>query len=514
MTPLALDGLLPAAVSDTLLAGIVGYCVADGEGRVLRREGALSQWAPQTGEALFDADVIASLREPVFALRDSGADMVIPGIGFHAPAGDFKLDIRFVWLEQGRYLLVTSTQAAARAEFEMLAAQTRRERQVLEEQLRARELRLVDERRLMALFIAEAPAAIAMLDKAARYVAVSERWRGDFGLSEDDTRTGAALETSLPFVSALWRKGIADTLNGAEVACSLDKVTGAHGRTDWLRWRFLPWQMTAALDGGTPEGGVLLFCETITETVEQGRKLEEQARRLRSANVDMKNFSLALSHDLQAPLRQMVKFAGLLDDDSGASLAGSGREFLNEIHAAGARMQRMIEALLRYLRIAARQPALRLTSLGEAVAAARENLRPDIAAARAVIDAQDLPQVMGDGELLTLLFQNLLQNSLKYAGAAAPVIRICAGSAGAVWHVVFEDNGPGIPPGLAAKAFDMFQRLDDRPGIAGAGVGLAVCRWIAGVHAGSIRIEPPRAAGLRIVITLPAVRQISSAALA
>ena len=512
MTPLALDGLLPAAVSDTLLAGIVGYCVADRDGCVLRREGALSQWAPGVGEALFDADVIASLREPVFALRGGGADMIIPGIGFHAPAGDFKLDIRFVWIEQGRYLLVTSTQAAARAEFEMLAAQTRRERQILEEQLRARELRLVDERRLMALFIAEAPAAIAMLDKAARYIAVSDRWRSDFGLSEDDTQNGAALDTSLPGVSALWRKGLADSFNGAEVACSLDKLTGAHGRTEWVRWRFLPWRMTAALDGGAPEGGVLLFCETITETVEQSKKLEAQARRLRSANVDMKNFSLALSHDLQAPLRQMVKFAGLLDDDCGAALAGSGREFLDEIHAAGARMQRMVEGLLRYLRIAARPPALRLTNLGDAVAAARENLRSDIEAAGAVIDAGTLPQVMGDGELLTLLFQNLLQNSLKYASAAAPVIHVSAQASGAMWQVAFEDNGPGIAPQRAAKAFDMFQRLDDRPGIAGAGVGLAVCRWIAEVHAGSIGIEPARGAGLRVVISLPAVKQVSSAA--
>jgi signal transduction histidine kinase len=496
----------PAVMSETLLAGLLGYCLAAPDGTVLRREGALSQWAPEPGRPLFAHPVIESFRDPVAALRGGDRDMLVPGVGLQDTAGALKLDIRFVWIERGAYLLVTSTQAAARAELEAATAQARREQRILEEQLRARELRLVGQRRLMALFIANVPAAIAMLDHDLRYVAVSGRWRADFGLSVEAAGAGESLAASLPGVSARWTKGLAGCLAGADVDCPLDTLTGAHGRTEWVRWRFLPWQLAAIEPGGAAESGVLVFCETITETVEQARKLEEQARRLRSANVDMKNFSLALSHDLQAPLRQMVKFAQLLDSDSGGALEGSGRDFLNEIHAAGARMQRMIASLLRYLRIAAQQPALRRVDLSEAVAAALANLRSDTEASRARITVGALPQVQGDAELLTILFQNLVQNSLKYAVAPAPAIDVSAMQSGGAWQIAYRDNGPGIPAQSALKAFDMFQRLDDRKGIAGTGVGLAVCRWIAEVHNGAIAIDPGCKAGLRIVLTLPMQR--------
>ena len=493
---------LPDIVQDTLQAGLIGFCTADHEGRVLRRDGALAQWAPAPGEYLFSHPVMECLRDAVFTLRARGGDLVLPGLGLPSANGDLKIDLRFVWMDKGGYLLVTSSQAAARAAFEAAAAQERRERHILEEQLRAQELHLVDQRRLMALFIATVPAAIAMLDRDLRYVAASRRWMADFGLSTEMTQSGAALAASLPGVSARWSQGLADCLAGTEAECPLDQLTGAHGRSEYVRWRFLPWEMSAALGAATPQSGVLLFCETITQSVEQAHKLEEQARRLRSANTDMKNVSLALSHDLQAPLRQMVKFAQLLDADAGAGLAGSGRDFLDEIHGAGARMQAMTAGLLRYLRIAGRQPALRRVSLADTVAAAAANLRSDIEAARARLTISDLPLVDGDAELLTLLFQNLLQNSLKYAGADAPVISLSASAGGGLWRIAYTDNGPGIAATGAAKAFDLFQRLDNRPGIAGTGVGLAICRWIAEVHNGSIALDP-QAAGLRVMLALP-----------
>lgn len=499
-----LNPALPDIMRDTLAAGLLGFCIVDHEGCVLQRDGLLSQWAPPPGQPLFGHPVMESLRDAVFALRGAGGEIVLPGLGMQDAEGKLKLDIRFVWMEQGKFLLVTSSQAAGRTEMEAAVAQARREQHILEERLHARELQLAGQRRLMALFIRNVPAAIAMLDRELRYVAASDRWRSDFGLSEAATQVGAALGATLPGTSAQWQAGLTGSLEGVQNGCDLDTLTGAHGRSDYVRWRFLPWETGSAAGTEAPGGGVLLFCETITAQVEQARKLEEQAVRLRSANVDMKNFSLALSHDLQAPLRQMVKFAQLLDGEPGVAQVGPGRDFLDEIHGAGGRMQRMIDGLVRYLRVAARKPALRRIDLGDAVVAAQANLRTDFLAARARLDAGALPQVLGDLELLTLLFQNLLQNSLKFAGTADSVVDIAAQQHGTSWQIVYRDNGPGIAAGGAARAFDLFQRLDSRRDIAGTGVGLAICRWIADVHHGSISIDAACRQGLRIVITLPA----------
>ena len=313
----------------------------------------------------------------------------------------------------------------------------------------------------------------------------------------------SSCQQSLPGASAQWRQGLADALAGGHSLCDLDTLTAGHGRAEWLRWRFLPWHLPPVQPGGAPQGGVLLFCEIITLAVENSRKLEEQARQLHSANVDMRNVSLALSHDLQAPVRQMVKFAQLLDADSGAALDGSSRDFLAEIHAAGARMQRMIAGLLRYLRIASRQPALYPVETGEAVAAALANLRHDIDATQAQVSVGPLPNIQGDAQLLTLLFQNLVQNSLKYAARAALHIEIAARRDGDTWKITCRDNGPGIALHGAGKAFDLFQRLDDRKDIAGTGVGLAICRWIAEVHAGTLEIIAAAGPGLCLSLTLP-----------
>lgn len=506
---------LPDIMRETLDAGLLGFCTAGPDGRVLRRDGALSLWAPAPGAPLFDHPVMECLREAVFALRATGGEIILPGLGMREAAGDLKLDIRFVWMDAGGYLLVTSSQAAARAELEAATAQARRETHILEERVRAQELHLAGQRALMALFIASAPAAIAMLGKDLRYVAVSDRWLSDFGIAAGAAQKGMAFSPTLPGASARWQQGLADALAGADSECALDAMTGAHGRADYVRWRFLPWEMSALPGADMAGSGVILFCEIITAQVEQAQELERQARALRGANADMRSFSLALSHDLQAPLRQMVKFAQLFDLEAGAALTGTGRDFLDEIHAAGARMQRMITGLLRYLRIAAKKPALFKIDLGLAVLAAQDNLRLDIEQARARIATGPMPQVAGDPELLTLLFQNLLHNSLKFAAGGAPAIQISAARSGSAWQIDYRDNGPGIPAAGMPKAFDLFQRLDTRPGIAGTGVGLAICRWIAEVHNATIAIDPDFRGGLRILLTLSgaeAAAPVSSAA--
>ncbi|RFB80961.1 sensor histidine kinase [Methylovirgula sp. 4M-Z18] len=237
----------------------------------------------------------------------------------------------------------------------------------------------------------------------------------------------------------------------------------------------------------------------------QQRQLAEQAQSLSIANTDLKRFSLAMSHDLQAPVRQIRRFADLIAED-GHGLDERRLDFLHEIAAGAARMQAMIVTLLRYMRIAQQEASFSDIRLEDAFEIAKSNLRSDIAAAQAEIAVGALPAVHGDEALLALVFQNLMQNSLKYRSAAPPRIHIQATVLDGVADIAVTDNGRGIDPASAPKAFALFQRLNSDPTISGVGAGLPVCQRIIEMHAGRIWIDTDWREGLRVRFTLPLAR--------
>ncbi len=234
----------------------------------------------------------------------------------------------------------------------------------------------------------------------------------------------------------------------------------------------------------------------------QQRKLAEQAQSLSAANADLRRFSLAMSHDLQAPVRQIKRFADFIAEE-GHGLDERRLDFLHEIGAGAARMQAMIATLLRYMRIAQQEPSFSDFELGGALDLALSNLRSDVAAAQAQINSQNLPLVHGDQGLLALVFQNLIQNSLKYRSAATPIIDITAQLQNELVEIAVTDNGCGIDPASAPRAFALFQRLNADQAVSGVGAGLPVCQRIIEMHGGKIWIDTAHQHGLCVKFTLP-----------
>ena len=301
----------------------------------------------------------------------------------------------------------------------------------------------------------------------------------------------------LPLLARRWARSLQAALSGAEVAPTTGRVRHADGGVDWMTWAMIPWR-----DEAGDIGGVLIICERVTEAIAQRRALARQSARLADANLDLKRFSVAMSHDLQAPVRQIALFARLIDEDCRDALPPKGAEFLDEIAAAAARMKAMIESLLRYMRVAAQEPEFTPVNLADAIWAARRNLTSDIEAAGARFEVGPLPRIDGDAGLLCSLFQNLIENALKYRGAAAPALAVEA-MPGPGPRIAFTDNGPGIPAAEREGAFLLFRRLSRDRHRAGQGAGLAVCRRIVELHGGRIEIDPDYDRGLRFVITFP-----------
>lgn len=126
-------------------------------------------------------------------------------------------------------------------------------------------------------FIEQAPVALAVLDRDMRYLAHSQRWCEDHGLSTCDLR-GQSHYDLFSDVPDAWNRAHNRALSGESVAKAEDWVVHPDGRLQWLRWEVLPWY-----DGPGLPGGVMIFTQDITESKKTEQSLRESEARLRLA---------------------------------------------------------------------------------------------------------------------------------------------------------------------------------------------------------------------------------------
>ncbi|WAJ46353.1 CHASE3 domain-containing protein [Mycobacterium sp. Aquia_216] len=238
-------------------------------------------------------------------------------------------------------------------------------------------------------------------------------------------------------------------------------------------------------------------------------RLDEQAIELKRSNAELEQFAYVASHDLQEPLRKVASFCQLLEKRYGDQLDERGAEYIGYAVDGAKRMQVLINDLLSFSRVGRvgiKQTEVELdATLDVAVAnlgAAIEESHTEI-----VRPSQPLPQVVGDPTLLTMLWQNLIGNAIKFrhVDRAPRVVIDCElRSDTRQWLLTVSDNGIGIAEEFTEKVFVIFQRLHGRDVYPGTGVGLALVKKIVEYHDGAIRIDTTYTDGTRFEFTLPA----------
>ncbi|MGC3863981.1 sensor histidine kinase [Micromonospora chersina] len=232
--------------------------------------------------------------------------------------------------------------------------------------------------------------------------------------------------------------------------------------------------------------------------------LEQQAAELRRSNEDLEQFAYVASHDLQEPLRKVASFCQMLQRRYTDQLDDRARQYIDYAVDGATRMQNLINDLLAFSRIGRVYRDDREVDLAATLAQAESNLSEAIAEAGADIEADPLPVVHGDPTLLTMLWQNLLGNAVKFRSPDRPPrIRVAVTEDTAGWEFAVADNGIGIDPRYADKIFLIFQRLHPRGAYDGTGIGLAICKKIVEYHGGALRLDDAYADGARFVFTLP-----------
>lgn len=254
----------------------------------------------------------------------------------------------------------------------------------------------------------------------------------------------------------------------------------------------------------TPDGPIVISAIIdITERKAAEALLRRTITELADTNRELEQFAYMASHDLQEPLRKVVSFASLLEEDMGEALPEAAASDLHFITDAAMRMQALVKGLLDLSRASRGERQLTTVALDACVEAALDALDERIEETGAQIERVPLPCVEGHQPLLMALYQNLLGNALKFVAAGAtPRVRITATRDGDVWTFGVADEGIGIDAKYADTIWEPFRRLHGRLEYEGTGIGLAICKKAVERHGGRIWIESTPGRGSTFLFTL------------
>jgi PAS domain S-box-containing protein len=319
------------------------------------------------------------------------------------------------------------------------------------------------------------------------------------GYREDELTELTFMDLTHPDDRAQSREITAELLDGTTPGARIEKrYVTKDGRVIWVTG-------TVALlrdDEGHPTFGLAMI-ENITERKEAEEKIQATLAELARSNAELEQFAYAASHDLQEPLRTIAGYVKLLKRRYEGQLDNAAQEFIAYAVDGVGRMQRLIDDLLTYARVGSRAKPFAPFAAGSALRTAMANLQLKIRDTGATITNDDLPVVFGDESQIAQLFQNLLDNALKFRGAEPPHVEVSASRKGGRWIFAVRDNGIGIDPKYFDRIFKVFQRLHTIDQYPGSGIGLAVCERIVRRHGGTIWVESEPGKGTVFHFSLP-----------
>lgn len=233
-------------------------------------------------------------------------------------------------------------------------------------------------------------------------------------------------------------------------------------------------------------------------------KLDETERlnlELQNANQELKDFAYIVSHDLKAPLRGINSLAGWLVADFGNQLGDEGNKMIDMLMGRIHRMNSLIDGILQYSRVGRVQEDKVLIDLQDMVNNIIQMIKPP----KNVIAKIDnkLPQIVFEETRISQVFQNLIENAVKYMDKEEGLINIGCEDLGSMWRFYVCDNGPGIDEKYKEKVFKIFQTLNPRDNVEGTGIGLTIVKKIVELYEGNIWFESKMGEGTTFYFTLP-----------
>jgi len=231
------------------------------------------------------------------------------------------------------------------------------------------------------------------------------------------------------------------------------------------------------------------------------KELELTVDKLSEANRDLADLTYIAAHDLKAPLRAIGSLADMMSIDYSDKLDEEGKKMLGLIAGRSVRMDELINAVLEYSqvgRIVYKKEPADLNIIVQKVIediSAPENIEITV--------ENELPVITCVGQYITLVFKNLITNSVRFMDKPRGQIKIACVESSGFWQFSVADNGPGIESRYFPKIFRLFQTLNRRDEVEALGVGLPLAKKIVDMHQGAIWVESQVGKGSTFFFALP-----------
>ena len=241
--------------------------------------------------------------------------------------------------------------------------------------------------------------------------------------------------------------------------------------------------------------------ELLNKSLEQ--RVEERTAKLNRVNEELNNFSYVVSHDLKAPLRAINQLAGWVADDYADSFDEEGREQMTLIKSRAKRMHEMIDGILQYSRIGRVKNELEDVDLNLVIKDVIQLIAPPD---HIKIDIKCIfPTIKGERLQFHQVFQNLIDNAVKYNDKRKGIIELNCIEQVHFWQVSVKDNGVGIAKKHQNKIFQLFQTLKPKDQYESTGIGLSLIEKIVANWGGRIWVESEEGIECTFIFTIPKI---------
>lgn len=227
----------------------------------------------------------------------------------------------------------------------------------------------------------------------------------------------------------------------------------------------------------------------LNERIRIEKEREELIEKLEEQNDELTRFTYTVSHDLRNPLVTIKGFLGMLNRDLENNRPDKVQNDFQRIANATDKMDALLTDLLELSRIGRIvNPPIEIDSV-RLIQDALDSIDARIRSRSARVNINtDIPNLYGDRIRLREVFENLIDNAIKYMGKQTnPVVEVGTQSQEGELIFYVKDNGVGIEKKYQERIFSLFEQLD--PTIDGTGIGLALVKRIIETHGGRIWVE-------------------------